>query len=197
MQQPQQKKRQQTYVNDSVVESLRNLGSGIGKTVAGDVVGKVGADTLSALFGGVTQKQSGELRQNEAVDVGREIYDPTIRRPEIKARQPIQREEPNLKAQIEAVRTELKALAVSLKELHSEVQNAIREAPVTPGIYHLNFFERLRAVIRLLRQQIEDSRTWLALWSSRKQKKQYWGMYKKHGTQFGLSSERTVSTQAG
>ena len=67
-----------------------------------------------------------------------------------------------------------------------------------PGIYHVNFFERLRSILKVLREQIDDSRTWLALSAQRKQKKLgYWGMFKKHGTSFGLSNERSIATSAG
>jgi hypothetical protein len=71
------------------------------------------------------------------------------------------------------------------------------ETPVDPGIYHVTFLERLRSFIQLLREQVDDSRTWLTVSSKRQKKMAFWGLYKKHGTQFGLSSERTVSTQAG
>ncbi|MEK7119300.1 MAG: DUF5660 family protein, partial [Patescibacteria group bacterium] len=69
--------------------------------------------------------------------------------------------------------------------------------PVAPGVYHLNFFERLKSMLKILREQIEDSSSWLSLQNNRKKKKRYWGMYKKHGTSFGLSHERNLATQAG
>jgi len=57
--------------------------------------------------------------------------------------------------------------------------------------------ERISSILKLLREQVDDSRTWLSLHTNRKQKRGFWGMYKKHGTQFGLSNERTLATQAG
>lgn len=195
--QPQPIKKQPvTRTNDSIIESLRTLGSGVGKTVVKDVAGKVASDALSSLFGRLPAQ--GELKPNQPIDIRTERQpSPTFRRPELNRQPMVRLEEVNLKQQIEAVRTELKALAASLKTLNLEVQKAVAEVPVAPGVYHLNFFERLKSILKILREQIDDSRTWLAMHTARKQKKNYWGMFKKHGTSFGLSSERTMATQAG
>lgn len=196
--QQNQPKKPQRPANDSILESLRSLGSGVGKTVAKDVTGKIASDALSSLFG-TPPKQQGELRPNSPVDMRPERTPfPGFRRPEVQPRAPyVAQVEPHLKEQIEAIRTELKALAGSIRSLNSEMQRTIMEVPVEPGIYHKNFFERLRSVLQLLREQIDDSRTWMSLYNGRKQKKGYWNSYKKHGTQFGLSNERTMATQAG
>jgi len=191
------KKQTPRYANDSILESLRSLGSGIGKTVTKDLLGKGASDAFSSVLG--APKRQGELKPNAALDMRNERTPfPGFRRPEIQPRAPyVPKEEPRLREQIEAVRMELKSLAASIKSLDSEIEKAVAEVPVTPGVYHKNFFERLRSSIRLLQEQVEDSRTWLSLYSSKKQKKGYWGMYKKHGTTFGLSQERTLATQAG
>ena len=189
-QQPSQKKPTQPAVNDSILESLRTLGGGVGKTVGRDVLGKGSSDALKSLFG--------ELRPNQPHDLSRERQPiPQMRRPEVIIRPQIKLEETGIKQQIEAVRMQLRELAQSVKQLHHEITNQIDQEPVDPGIYHLNFFERLKGILKILRQQVEDSRSWLTLWTSRKKKIGFWGKYKKHGTQFGLSSERTVATQAG
>ncbi|MBU1472626.1 hypothetical protein KKB64_02455 [Patescibacteria group bacterium] len=188
------KKKQPVLTNDSILESLRSIGSGVGKTVAKDVVGKVGSDTLASLFGALPKR--GEITPDRPF-AGR--YEQQVRpqpRPEI-PQQLIENEKVMVQRQLETIRAELKALVASMKNLHQEIQKAIEETPVDPGIYHVNFFERLRAVLKILREQIKDSRSWLALWNNRKQKKHFWGLYKKHGTKFGLSSERTLATSAG
>jgi hypothetical protein len=82
-------------------------------------------------------------------------------------------------------------------QLNTEVKKAITDVPVDAGVYHINFFERLRSMSVLLRQSVDDSRSWLSLSTSRKKQKGYWGKYKKHGTQFGLSADRTPATQTG
>lgn len=195
-QQPQQKKKQTNYTNDSILESLRDLSSGVGKSLVRDVAGKVGSSALNSLFG--STPTIGEFQMNRQTDrLPERMPFPAMRRPEVMRPPMVKLEEVGLKQKIEVVRAELKTLATSLKSLNSEMQKAVMEIPVHPGIYHENFFERLRSILKVLREQIEDSRTWLATWSQRKQKKNFWGMYKKHGTQFGLSSERTLATQAG
>lgn len=196
--QSQPKKPSQGRLNDSILESLRTLGMGVGKTVARDVVGQGSADALASLFGS-TPKQ-GELKQNQTLELGQERAPvASFRRPEFRPRMPVvHAEEIGLKQKIEAVRGELKALSASIKNYNTEAQKAIESIPADPGVYHLNFLERLRGVLVILRQQIEDSRSWLALQTNRKKKQMgYWGLYKKHGTKFGLSSERTIATQAG
>lgn len=191
-------KKQPTSHNDSILESLRSLGSGVGKTVGKDVPGKIASDALASLFGGPAKTQ-GELKANNPVNFGHERAPfPGYRRAEVRPHEAfVMPEEPQIKQQIEAIRTELKALSASIQSLNSDIRKTITETPVNPGVYHKNFFERLRSVLQLLREQIDDSRTWLNLYSNRKQKKGYWGMYKKHGTTFGLSNERTMATQAG
>ncbi|HLD02068.1 MAG TPA: DUF5660 family protein, partial [Patescibacteria group bacterium] len=60
-----------------------------------------------------------------------------------------------------------------------------------------NFFEWMLSVIRIARMKVEDSGAWMAALSSKKKGKGYWQMFKKHGTTFGMSHERNVSTQTG
>ena len=185
--------RKQTNVtNNSILESFRDLGMGVGKSVAKDVVGKVASDALSSLFGSPV---GGDIKPSVPE---RQPFRPAVRRPEVY--QPmvaVHREEIGMKEKLESVRRELTTLAASIKKFNSEVERSIDDIPAHPGIYHLNFLERLRGVIMAIRENIEDSNSWLSLFTTRKQKKKYWGMYKKHGTSFGLSSERNVSTQAG
>lgn len=194
-----QNKKQTSYTNDSVLESLRDLGTGVTKTVTKDVIGHIASDALSSLFG---QPTGGDLKPRQPTVEAfpeRNLNRPMqARRPEIyKPFISDKREEPGIKEKVAEVRAQLVGLAATIKKFNREVERAVEDIPTRPGVYHLNFLERLRGVIMILRQQIEDSSNWLVLWSHRKQKKQYWGMYKKHGTSFGLSSERNVSTQAG
>jgi hypothetical protein len=172
------------------------MGGGVVRTVSHDVVAAGVTDALSALVGGPIR--SGELKQNEAITFSNEAQPaPVAPRVEAQIRPVIHMEETQIKQQIEAVRAELKGLAVSVKKLDTQIQKAVADVPVHPGIYHINFLERLRNIIKALREHVNDSSMWLSMWSSRKKKKGYWGMYKKHGTTFGLSSERSLATQAG
>lgn len=192
-------KKQPATVNTGVLESLRDLGSGVGNTITKDLLSGAANDALTSLFG---QPTGGDFKRPQSPTVEsypeRAPFRPAVRRPEVyKPMVTVLREEAGIKEKLDAVRTELKKLAVSIKQLNSQIQQAIEDIPAHPGVYHVNFLERLRGVLMILREHIEDSGTWLTLCGNRKQKKKYWGMYKKHGTSFGLSSERNVSTQAG
>ena len=190
-------RKQTSFTNNSILESFRDLGTGVGKSVAKDVVGKVASDAFSSLFG---SPLGGDIKRTQPMVEAYPERQPlrTIKRPEVYQPIPVvHREEAGMKEKLESVRRELATLAASIKKFNSQVERAIDDIPAHPGIYHLNFLERLRGVIMAIRENIEDSNSWLSLWTTRKQKRKYWGMYKKHGTSFGLSSERNVSTQAG
>ncbi len=165
--QSQQKKQKPTYQNDSILESLRGIGGGVGKTVAKDVVGKSAADAFSAIFG---TPPKGEAPRREMSPFGQKEQPAPMRRPEIARPMPTE-DQAMLRQEIEKIRSELKALAASMKSLNTEVQKAIDQVPVNPGIYHKNFFERLRSVLVILREQIKDSNSWASIYTSRKQKK--------------------------
>lgn len=190
-------KRPAAYTNNSVLEALRDLSGGVGKTVSRDVAGKVATDALASLLGNPVKQ--GELRPNEQISFPVERQPrPAIRRPEVAPAQKVLfHEDAKVNQQLQAVRTELAALSKSMKMLTVEIQRAVAEAPVAPGVYHVTFYEKLRAVLMILREQIDDSRSWLAVHTDRKKKMGYWGMFKKHGTSFGLSNERSLATSAG
>lgn len=194
------KKKQNHYKNDNVLEALGSVPSSVGKSTVSEF-SKIGGDIVASLIGGMPA--SGELRPNQTIEFGDKQPEKQV------AVQPVRVEahpqpkpnseaiEAETKRQLDAIRAELKALIVSLKNLHNEVATAVSQEVVNPGVYHLNFYEQLRTFIKVLREQVEDSRTWLASFATRKKKMGYWGMYKKHGTTFGLSNERSLATSAG
>jgi hypothetical protein len=196
-QQIKQPKRTAPFNNDSILEALRDLSGGVGKTMTKDVAGKVTTDALASLLGAPIKQ--GELHQNESIEFPVERQPrPQYRRPEIQpAQKVIFHEDAQVKQQLEAVRAELSALSKSIKMLTIDIQKAVAEVPVNPGVYHVTFYEQLRAVLQMLREQIDDSRSWLTVHTSRQKKMGYWGMFKKHGTTFGLSNERSLATSAG
>lgn len=193
-QSPPKKKTQ--ISNDSILESLRGISQNVGKTVSRDIAGKIPNDVLLSMFG--SAPQSNELHQNQELRVPEHNEQPSAyARPELIRRTAVRAEEKDLNLKIDAVRKELAALSASIKSLNTQIEKTVQEIPVQPGIYHLNFYERLKVILIHLRESIDDSRTWLECWTNKKKQKHFWGLYKKHGTSFGLSSERTVATSAG
>lgn len=101
-------------------------------------------------------------------------------------------------AQIKAIQEELRGLASSVKNLDKEIDKTIEQIPVQPGIYHVNFLEKIKQAIILLKKRVEDASTWLEAFNQKSAKRHgYWGQFKKSGTQFSQSSERYVATSVG
>jgi hypothetical protein len=191
------KKKTPVYGNDNVLESLRGVGSSVGKTIVKDVIAQTGSDMLRSILGG--SPKSGELQQNQAIEFSTTQENaPAVQPRSVESHQTVRRsEDTEVKQKIEGIRAELKALSRSIKNLRQEISKTVMDTPVDPGIYHLNFFEHLRTYLQAMKEQVDDSRTWLMACNNRKAKKGYWGMMKKHGTSFGLSNERSIATSAG
>jgi uncharacterized protein DUF5660 len=99
---------------------------------------------------------------------------------------------------IEQIKVELSKLITSSQVLKLEfAEVSVEQTSPTIGEYHINFFEWMLVVIRTAREKVEDSNAWLGTVKGKGAKKDYWGMFKKHGTTFGLSGERAVATQVG
>lgn len=99
---------------------------------------------------------------------------------------------------VEQIKVELSKLISSSQVLKMEFASvAVEQSTESVGQYHLNFFEWMLTVIRAARQKVEESQSWVGAMKGKGAKKSYWGMFKKHGTTFGLSGERSVATQVG
>ena len=102
--------------------------------------------------------------------------------------------------QVQEILAELKKLVSSSKTMEAEfAEIAVMDAPTEVGEYHLNFFEWLLITIKQAREKVEDSGAWLSAVKGKNGKKGggYWDMFKKHGTSFGMSSERSTATSVG
>lgn len=108
------------------------------------------------------------------------------------------RSENESRAQIKSIQQEIQLMAKSVGELAHEVEVAAFQAPANPGVYHRNFFDRLRSYIKALRLKVQESKHWLATQNARANKRSfYWGQVQKSGTKFMLSSERYMVTSTG
>ena len=113
---------------------------------------------------------------------------------EIAAKSEVQEMQQN----IEQIQYELSRLVASSQVLKLEfAQVSVEQTTHNVGQYHVNLFEWMLSVIRTARQKVEDSNAWLGTVKGKGAKRGYWGMFKKHGTTFGLSGERAVATQVG
>lgn len=193
-------KKKQPKLSGSFFEQVGELGVSAVNTAKKDLVGKIAETALQQVFG---LPKTGELKEGQVLELAKEKKEKhaPISYFELQRKEALLFvREQEVTQEVEAVRAELKKAAQELKKLGqdvAEVEKAVDKMPVKPGIYHLTFFERLRQIIKFFRERIEESRTWLKLMNSKKKQKGYWARYKKHGTKFGLSSERAVATQAG
>jgi len=209
---------------EAVRDTFMSLGSSIkdsikddlGKGIVGDVLEQtlawdkmLGTDVAERGNG----ETSGDLIQGQEISLNKKkkAEKPAQeRRPRIEAgwdytaeiihaeKRISQTENKELNARVSEIMVELKKLAHSSKELEITFRDiTVEQAPVKAGKYHLNFFEWMLSIIRSARMKIEDSANWASLFAAKKGKKEYWSLFKKHGTSFGLSGERTVATQTG
>lgn len=212
------KKKKNTHIDVNPIEAVRDLGGSVGKfgsDVADhfkDEFGQKGIDTAWKQILGRFEEQKDHaekvLHEGEEMILSEEKK--TVRRPDIAPGIDYHREmrynsershtqdNREVQAKMDQILVELEKLIETSSDLeaHFEVF-AVEQKPVEPGTYHLNFFDWMINIIQAARQQIEDSSAWLGALQSKKGKKSYWAMFKKHGTTFGMSNERMVATQSG
>lgn len=196
-------KKKRPVFSDNFLEKLRELGEDLGNSIAEDVIEEIPSRAADQVFG---RKRAGTLKPNEALSLDeikeQEQFRRQLSREFFRIRQEerlvFKQEEQKTRLQIKAIQEELKKLAESTKDLAKEVEIASKLEPVEPGVYHLNFFEKLKQLIITFRKKVEDSASWLSLFNQRaKRRSYYWAQVRKSGTKFMLSAERYMSTSVG
>jgi len=196
------KKKQISRQTVDSIEAIKDIPNEVKKTVTEAGKGVV-TDLWEQILGSnekpqPTQKR-GDLKQGEelvlqrvepAIDYAREI---------VQGERNIRAKESHeVKIRIQEIQIELKKITKTSRELEVEFKDVVMETlPVSPGKFHLNFFEWVLSQLRRARMRIEDSAHWTSVLKSKKSQRQYWSLFKKHGTSFGLSGERIVATQTG
>lgn len=104
------------------------------------------------------------------------------------------------KEELNQVRKELELLIADIKGLNQDIEIAVAQEVVTPGIdggsYYHNFFFQLRQLIMLLRQKVGSARSW-AQQMQVKGKKKYGLNYKKtKDVQASMNNERNFGANA-
>lgn len=193
-----------TTVNDQLSE----LGRGIVKSTWDDLLKASGGTFSEQLWGSA---ESGNLQEGQAISLKKKAQEKkeekTITTSEHMEyfrsvnnadRIPETRMESEMRNSVDQIRMEIKKLIQTSKIVEKTVKDATADkAPVKPGKYHISFFEFVLSVVRDATRKLEDSASYGAIFTSKKQQSKYWSSYKKQGTTFGLSGERTVATQTG
>ena len=203
------------FVDTNPVEAITNIGNGVMQSFGKDLLSGATTDLWDQLLGGENKKEethhkAGDLEEGQDLDLASLEKNKKLdvapgidyRRDILYGAEKINKQQTReLVQQIEMIVKELKNLAAASAELAIEFKDVVMtQNVVKPGKYHQSFFEWVLIILKTARMRIEDAGTWLSVMHGKKSKKQqqnYWQMFKKHGTNFGLSNERVVATQTG
>jgi len=199
----QSKAKNKTAKATNFIEALKDIGASA-KKQAKEAAFKSARSVPDQLFGlpQAPKEETGpanfekflESREKQTASRERNRYQQQLERERLVSHH---REE-EAKLKIKAVQEELQKLAQVTEGLSIEVKKAAFVATVEPGVYHENFFDRIRRCIELARKKIAQSKTWLEVFNHRSKKRShYWANAKKSGTKYTLSQERTIATQVG
>jgi len=204
------KQTKKTYSSDSFLEAFRDLGKAVVDGAKNDLIKKTGDNIVSSFTPG-PKPISGSLESGQSVNFSdifskeeelKEKYRKQARWQAEIARKQEQivyaRQDRETQLQVQALQHEIQQLVKVSGELSKEVETAAFNLPPEAGRYHINFFERLRNLIKALKSKIQESSYWLAEWNKKAQKRNYyWRQAKKQESSFLLHHDRQVATQTG
>ncbi|QQG41350.1 MAG: hypothetical protein HYV90_04280 [Candidatus Woesebacteria bacterium] len=204
------KKGQKLITKQNILESLKDLGGGA-MSQSGDLLKSTSEDFFRELMGiGSAQvKRSGEIGPGESLQMSEVLNGKEEENKKLRAQISLERQMSNeemrlsqdksnqLKVQLQALTQEVVKVAQSTGNLAEATQVAMIQAPASPGVYHLIFFEKVLEFLQSFRAKIDNAATWLQSSNKRAQKKNYWSMYKKKGSSFLLSPDHYLQRSAG
>jgi len=211
MDKAQKAKIQAAVRKTNVLESLKDIGSGVTNSIKKDLLEDTSKNLIEQILGrgAYSPKRSGEIHAGESLQLtdllsGKHEENLKLRNQIALERRLIEEEKVRstqksneLKIQLQALIQEVLALAKSTQNLGERVEVAAMQAPSQPGIYHLIFFEKLLSFVKSFRLKIDNAVVWLGASNKRAEKKNFWAMYKKRGSSFLLSGESYSQRSAG
>lgn len=199
-----QKKNQNFFSQtDNPIEIIKDFGIGVVKSAANDLLGGAvnsATEQLGLTPSSKTPKSEGELKPNQEVNLDKLPNTMWFgeKKPLSQFNETAPVRQMEVEKKIEEILRELHLLAKSVAKIETQAAKiAVEQAPIKGGIYHANFFEWILKLIKTARAKVDESSLWLEHFQTRKSQKQYWAMFKKHGTNFALSNERSLATQTG
>lgn len=149
--------------------------------------------------------KSGDLKPGEELDLTEkklQAIEPAINYIQeiLHAERKVQvKDDQETKVKIQEIIIEIKKLTNSSRELAIEFKDIekMEQVPQNAGKYHANFVEWVLSMVKSARERVDNAISWTNAIKNKKSQKTYWNLFKKHGTSFGLSSERLVATQVG
>ena len=208
---PQPKSARVNHSANNFVEAVQGIGSSTINSLKNDVVKGTAQSIFDQLLGSAKTGQAPDMNQSATPDLENLIAEreqhaaDEARSQERAFFAHKQREsqvvfsfaDESLRKEIEGVRQELSMLVQTMGQVQKQVENAMMENIVDGGLYHLNYFQKLKTWIIFMRKSLEDASGWLQLSSGRKTKGYFWAQESKSGSKYSMSSERNVQMGAG
>ena len=197
---------------NNFVESVRDMGTSVVNSLKNDVVKGTAQSIFDQLLGSTKTGQAPDSSVNPAANLEAIIAE----REQLAAKEAREQErafhvhkqkesqvlfsfaDEKVRKEIEGVRSELAMLVKTMGKVEKQIENAIMDNVTDAGVYHLNYFQKLKTWIIFMRKSLEDSSSWLGMSAGRGKRKAYfWGQVQKSGTKYSMSSERNVQMGAG
>lgn len=204
------KKNSSQRTKQNVLETLKDLGMGAGDSIKNDLFAKGSEDFFKQLMGIPRQeKRSGSIGPGESLNMSEALSGKEEENKRLRAQISLERQmsadeqrvsqdkSNSLRVQLQALTQEVVKVAQSTGNLAEATQVAMIQAPASPGVYHLIFFEKVLEFLQSFRAKIDSATTWMQSSNKRAQKKNYWNMYKKKGSSFLLSPDHYLQRSAG
>lgn len=205
------KKNSSQRTKQNVLETLKDLGSGVTDSLKTDLFQNGSEDFFRQLMGTMPsqEKRSGNLNPGESFSMGNVLAGKEEENKRLRAQISLERQLSSdekkvsqdktneLRVQLQALTQEVVKVAQSTGNLAEATQVAMIQAPAEPGVYHIIFFQNVLDFLQSFRMKIDQAATWLQGSNKRAQKKNYWSMYKKKGSSFLLSPDHYLQRSAG
>lgn len=205
------KKTKTVVLSDNPVEQLTELGKGIASDIAdvpidifNSALEQIGLKSPKKPLSGEINLRGGqnstENTPSQEVSLGRKVNQ--LQMVHSSEKEVFNRQKSQDQADIQKLKQELqveiKKLEAQTAELTTEVKSMTVESQKTqPGDYYKNFLIWILHTLRDMRQRVNESRLWLNASTQKKQQRNYWSMFKKHGTSFAMSEERAIASANG
>lgn len=196
---------------DSFVEQLKSIGSSISNSVKTDVVKGTAQSIFDQLIG---SSQRGDAPSENSPN--QDQLEKWIQEREAQAAEEARQNEKlvqfhkhsqekvlfsfadeKLSREIGEVRQEIAVLVKTMGKVEKQIEQAVMQEIVDPGVYHLNFFRKLKSWVVMMRRSLEDASLWMSVQQGRGKRSYFWNQFGKSGTKYSMSSERNVQMGAG
>lgn len=207
-----QKQKTPSVRSDGFVENIRDMSGSVVKSLKNDVIKGTAQSIFDQLLGTTTNKSIPKTenpfdqekleqiiaeREAAAYEAGKAEMSPKHISPLKESQVLFSFADEKLKQEINGVRSELAMLVKTMGKVEKQVELAIMDNVTETGVYHLNYFHKLKEWIKFMRKSLEDASLWLATSKGRKGKGYYWNQVSQSGTKYSMSHERAVQMGAG